>query len=169
MTNKLLIISVLFVAPFVQAQQCNENIPASTPIEQFTINGDEVIDQKTGLIWSKCPVGFSGDTCTGTLYEANWQDALEYAQDVRTATGKKWRLPNIKELRSIVEIRCDDPTINASVFPITTCEHFWSSSPDMNDIGVAWYIYFKVGRTPGASMGSRLCFRLVRDPVDTDE
>ncbi|MBT4522594.1 MAG: DUF1566 domain-containing protein [Halieaceae bacterium] len=80
-----------------------------------------------------------------------------------------WRLPNVKELRSIVEQRCSNPSINqrASVFPNTPAALFWSASPSSHDASSAWYVLFDYGDSEDGFYG-RLDeghVRLVRSEV----
>lgn len=112
------------------AQTCNtDSIPATTPDNRFEIisGGREVKDKVTGLIWQRCSVGqtWNGSTCTGSATVHTWQQALKVAKDL----GNGYRLPNIKELNSIVERQCDELTINSKVFPNTANGTYWSSSP----------------------------------------
>ena len=66
-------------------------------INKFKDNGDNTIsDSTTGLMWTK------DDSQTGM----NWQAALAWAQTMNTANYcgyHDWRLPNTKELQSIVD------------------------------------------------------------------
>ena len=68
----------------------------------FIDNGDGTIaDQSTGLIWQK------NDNGEGIL----WEDALEYSENLELAEYSDWRLPNAKELQSIIDYtRCPDAT-----------------------------------------------------------
>lgn len=103
---------------------------------RFTDNGNGTIsDQQTGLIWSKCPLGLSGAGCSsGILDLKTWSDALAAAKNSNLATYMDWRLPNIKELESIVERSCASPAINKNYFPNTPASifssFFFSASPD---------------------------------------
>jgi hypothetical protein len=123
-------------------------IPPSTPTGDFTIHGDGTVTHRaTGLMWMQCSLGNqSGSDCaTGDAWLYRWDLALQAAADSQFAGYTDWRLPNIKELRSIVEERCTDPAINAEVFPATpTDEYFWSSSPDTSG-GIAWMVTFSDG------------------------
>jgi hypothetical protein len=123
-----------------------------------------VTDPETGLIWKKCSEGrvwtpitignpplLIGDECTGTADTFTWQTALQRAQDVNTGIGQNfaqtdWRLPNITELASIVESRCNHPAINKTIFPQTPFGGFWSSSPSAAPNGIfAWVVNFNRG------------------------
>lgn len=60
----------------------------------FVDNGDGTIsDLATGLMWQMRDDGQTRD----------WEDALEYAEDLELAGHDDWRLPNVKELQSIVD------------------------------------------------------------------
>lgn len=104
-------------------------------------------DQATGLQWQRCAEGqsWSGGTCTGTATGHTWQVALQLAEAASYAGQSDWRLPNIKELASIVEQACYSPAIDLAVFPGTPSSYFWSSSPFANNTAYAWIVYFAYG------------------------
>ncbi len=119
---------------------CKNNIMASTPSSDFIDNNDGTITHKTtGLMWKKCPEGLEGADCaTYTVANKNWKEALEMANTSTFAGYDDWRLPNIKELNSIVERRCSYPTINKNIFPNpnATSGIYRSSSYDVSGNGV---------------------------------
>lgn len=130
---------VLFINPLVVlAKNCNDAILPITLHLQDNANGT-VSDPKTKLIWKKCSEGTSWDiksnSCNGSAARYSWQKSLQRAKEVNKGTegdnlGKTdWRVPNSKELASILELKCWDPAINISVFPSTPSEFYWSSSP----------------------------------------
>jgi len=148
------------------AQTCNPNIPLSKPDNRYTYNsvGDEVTDTVTGLIWKRCVEGmsYSGGTCTlnGSATTFTWEGALKHA-----ATQSGWRIPNIKELKSLVETACHDKAINHKAFP-TSPNEVWSSSVTMKDYkeNYAWFTDFVNGHTAYYRLKSKtLSVRLVRD------
>jgi hypothetical protein len=120
--NVFLLLIMAFVgvvnAQTANTQSCNQSMVLTKTNSQYSISADgtEVRDLKTGLIWQRCTVGMSwdGSTCSGTSTPHNWEDALAYA-----ATQTGWRLPNLKELHSLVERSCANPAINETAFPNT--------------------------------------------------
>jgi hypothetical protein len=136
---------------------------------QLVDNGDGTIsDMQTGLMWKKCVEGVSGNGCAaGSAASFNWQQALEQPGTVNSGEGfagyHDWRLPNIKELTSIVEEQCSNPAINSNRFPNTPSSYVWSGSPYANYSGLAWYVDFGNGYSYGGNRSVNDQVRLVRD------
>ena len=156
-TRLLIIVHGLLLAPMAFAQSCNDAIPASTPDSRFIVNGNEVTDTVTGLIWQRCSLGQTGSDCSGDSVKTyTWKEALE-------AASPPWRLPNINELRSIVEEKCYDPAINLTVFPNTPASDYWSASPKANISGRAWSVHFGYGYSYYYDKSNSVQVRLVRN------
>ena len=120
-------------------------------INEFVDNGNGTItDNATGLMWMQDDSGIA----------MNWEDALSYAEKFSYAGYDDWRLPNVKELQSIVDYSGVFPAINSSMFNVTgiTNEagnddypYCWTSTtnpyfdPREGDIAgncFAWYVAF---------------------------
>ena len=164
MKNILVILVCLIVAAPAYAG-CRNTIQPTTPSSRFQSVSDGVSDAATGLVWQHCSVGQADEGCTGTATTLNWQEALQYAEQVAQDTGVAWRLPNIKELRSIVEEACYDPAINASVFPNTEPRAYWTSTTDYGDRDGGWVVHFDEGeaRHHPINRADDYYVRLVRD------
>ena len=104
-------------------------LPNTTPDSRYQGNGDGTItDLWTGLMWQHCAIGLTGADCTGgTVSTLSWRDALTRANNSNLADHEDWRLPNIKELRTLIASDRHTPAINATFFPNTSGQ-FWSSS-----------------------------------------
>lgn len=162
----LVLFLTLALAQTANAQICNNAIVADAPNSRYKITTSTVLDKQTGLIWMRCALGqtFDGTGCTGTPTSMNWQAALQMAEST-TFTGKTdWRLPNQKELQSLVENRCYAPAINTAIFPGTTSIGFWSSSPyaRFSYFGYAWIVNFYLGYESNGYEGNGYAVRLVR-------
>lgn len=148
-TSKTIIQSALLSLLVLQAnysvaQTCNPSIIATTPDADFYQHADGTVTHKTtGLMWKVCSEGLTWEsatnTCTGTASTPNWDDALAMPTNINGAAGfagyTDWRLPNTKELKSIVEYQCYDPAINENIFPNTTHGsgsggEYWTNTPD---------------------------------------
>jgi hypothetical protein len=92
--------------------QCVRGNPAYG-VNQFIDNGDgTVTDQATGLMWMQQDSG-AGMT---------WQDALAWAEAAQTAGHGDWRLPNAKELQSILDYTRSPATHGAAAIdPVFAC------------------------------------------------
>jgi hypothetical protein len=79
-------------------------------VNKFVDNGDGTItDRATGLMWQQ------GDSEEGL----NWQEGLEYAEGLSLAGYDDWRMPNAKELQSIVDYtRSPATTGTAAIDPV---------------------------------------------------
>ena len=111
-------------------------------------NGNGTItDTDTNLMWSQVP-----------STAKSWNDALLYAEGLTLGGNSDWRLPNIKELQSLVEITratasaaTTSPCINRTLFPNATATAYWSStSVKATTPSAAWLVDFGVntGTTP---------------------
>jgi hypothetical protein len=106
---------------------------------------DSVTDNKTGLIWQKCSAGQNNDsTCSGSASSYTWNAALEYCKTPQLYFTD-WRLPNVKELKSLTDISRYNPAINTDLFPGTIAAGYWSSNTDTNSPDVAQYVDFGYG------------------------
>lgn len=170
-----LLLILLMLTGESQAQTCSSSIPPTTPTSRFTDNGDgTVTDSATGLMWKQCSEGQTtagAGGCSGTASAFTWQQALQRAQQVNAgAAGQPlgyadWRVPNIKELISLVERACTSPAINIGLFPpVPTSEAFgfWSASPQADFLGAAWVMFIGLGESgyDNESVGNYV--RLVR-------
>jgi hypothetical protein len=110
--------------------QCVRGNP-SYGVNAFVDNGDgTVIDRASGLMW---PTADSGSTM-------NWQDALAWVQ-ARNASSylgyDDWRLPNAKELQSLVDYtRSPDTTSSAAISPLFAATTF---TGEMCSTEYPWY------------------------------
>jgi len=133
----------------VQAMQsCNSAIPAETPDSDFVVHNDgTVTHSRTGLMWKVCSEGqvWSALGCSGTATTHSWNLALQIPSILNVSGGyagyNDWRLPNIRELHSIVEPKCAFSAINASIFPVIQNNFYWSSSPNFSNDLKAWGVH----------------------------
>ncbi len=147
---------LLAQANLSMAQQCIPTVMvASAPDSRYVVNTNgTVLDKKTSLTWMRCALGqtWSNNTCTGSWQKHTWLDALQMAKDAVFAGETDWRLPNQKELQSLVEVSCYDPAINITAFPNATdslSEWFWSSTSSATSGNSAGVVHFLNG---GAGM-----------------
>ena len=132
----------LFLAALLLAQP-----PAQAAPFSISDDGQEVTDQASGLVWRRCAEGmnWSGATCAGSALEFTHENALIRARTEAAASGKAWRLPNVKELSSLVDRSRFNPSIDVAAFPATPPTFFWSSSPYAGSSDVAWSVSFSDG------------------------
>jgi hypothetical protein len=97
-----------------------------------------VIDTKRNFIWQ--------DMQDNTQYTSNWTLAKEYCVSLTLNGYTDWKLPTIKELQQIVDIKHSKPAIN-NQFKYIEPSSYWSSSPDLVKKNYAWYVGFKTGAT----------------------
>ena len=160
----LVLLALGLAAMGVQAQTCPAGSPRVALDGRYVNNGDgTVTDNETGLMWSRCSQGQSGEYCaTGTVSYTTWTSALTAANASTLAGHDDWRLPNIMELQSLVETGCYNPSINTTMFPVTASTYYWSSTTYAPNASNAWGVYFNVGSLLAYSKSNGYAVRLVR-------
>jgi len=133
-----------------------------------------------------------GNTCEGKANRYKWQAALDKAEDYRYAGHGDWRMPTIQELNTLVycsngktrvfkkggygsitkegDWGCGSdtrgayqrPTIFTKVFPNTSSNRFWSSSPNATNSNDAWVVNFNYGSVSNFFRTVNVYVRLVR-------
>jgi hypothetical protein len=93
-------------------------------INDFVDNGDGTItDNATGLMWKQ------DDSEEGM----EWETALNYAENHEFAGYSDWRLPNAKELQSIVDYsRSPATSSSAAIDPIFNCSQITDEGDETN-------------------------------------
>lgn len=132
-------------------------------LSDFQDNGDSTVtDHATGLMWARSDSGAGMD----------WQQALAYAQTQNTANylgHSDWRLPNTKELQSLVDYSrspgaTDAAQVGPAIDPLFACTsitneagdadypYYWTSTSAIaqanEEYVFAWYVAF--GRAVGS-------------------
>lgn len=140
--NIILFFLILCNSSFAQVIENSTDVGISD--DRYRVHGNgTVTDLKTGLMWAQCSLGQiwdqSTNTCLGNELGFNWNSAQSFAQNVVLANYSDWRIPNLKELASIVALDRYDPAINLYAFPSTRSNiAFWTSTPDRSDATKAY-------------------------------
>jgi hypothetical protein len=122
-------------------------------------NGDGTVsDSTTKLMWQD---DYSDNG--GNIKKATWEEAIKYCEDSKLAGYNDWRLPNIRELISIVDDTKYNPAIDTSAFVNTTSGLYWSSTTYAYNHDYAWIVYFWYGYDYGGNKGYSTFVRCVRD------
>jgi hypothetical protein len=151
------------------AVTCEPNMSPRNPDSSYSVGTDGTVTHiPTNLVWKRCSEGqnWNGSTCIGEATYVSWAEALTISSNSRFAGKSDWRLPNLKELRSLVEECRVEPSINDTLFPATPYEQyksiFWSSSPNDGWISDSWGVEFGTGTSYDHSRSSSYAVRLVR-------
>jgi gluconolactonase len=112
-------------------------------------------DKVTRLIWQK----------TGPTAKMTWEQALVHAEELALAGQEDWRLPNIKELRTLTDITLTNPAIDLTVFPDSSSDDYWSSTTLAGHPDRAWTVNFRFGIVSYQPKTADLLIRCVRGPV----
>jgi hypothetical protein len=125
----------------------------------YSADGSEVTDSQTALVWRRCNGGqtWLNNSCTDSPIFRSHEDALAYA---KTQTG--WRLPNVKELASLVDISRSSPAIDLTAFVGTFNTTYWTSTPDVRSPSSAWGVEFSKGAVLSTRRSNLFLIRLVK-------
>ena len=124
-------------------------------------NNGTITDNATGLMWQQADDGVARD----------WQSALSYAENLTLAGYSDWRLPNAKELQSLVDYnRCPTYTHSAAIDPIFSTTmindpdgvsgqypYFWTGTTHLDGVNPhSGAVYVAFGEAQGKMNGNLL-------------
>ncbi len=119
----------------------------------FTDTGvGTIIDNTTSLMWQQQ----DDDTAR------NWSAGLAYCDNLDLGGYQDWRLPDVKELRSVVDSTRYLPSIDQAYLPGTNSSEYWSSSTYEISADRAWYVMFSTGGVYNAEKTNTAFVRCVR-------
>ena len=129
------------------------------PELRFQLAGDTVIDWLTGLGWMRV-----ADSAGGPV---TWEEALYQVAGLNPAgavAGGGWRLPNINELESLVDLGRHSPALPANHPFGDVRDGYWSSTTSMYEPDWAWALYLTKGAVGiGRKQGTYFSAWAVRD------
>src|SRR5688572_20324091 len=115
------------------------------PMEgRFVDKGDgTVVDTCTGLQWQQ----------TTGAQTVTWCEALAYCEGLSFAGHDDWRLPNVRELESLVDYGRNAPPLDP-VFTVAGHISSWSSTGLVSNTASAWHVVFAGGNGGGVLAAS---------------
>lgn len=138
--------------------------PAQAAKPRFVAQADQVTDNSTALTWRRCAEGqmWNGVSCDGSPTLYTWAQALQAAQQAAKSSGLPWRLPNVKELSSLLDETRVLPAIDTQAFPGAPGDAFWSATPYAVLSPDAWSVNFALGGVSYQFRDGAQAIRLVR-------
>ena len=135
-----------------------------------THSNECVLDEATGLMWSRNTSLTVGPNSNGTLpwtVNGSGEGIYEYAAAANAASlagYTDWRVPNIFSLFTLSDMEAPTGHPDATAFP-TFINQVWSSSTVPNNTTLAYNTAFSTGIIQQPAKTSQFVVRLVRGPV----
>jgi hypothetical protein len=127
------------------------SLPAHA-IGPYTSKSKTVIDQGTALEWQK----------NTSNTPVNWQNALAYCENLSLDSQNDWRLPNIRELKSLVDYNRYYPAIDPGI-PCKSSTYWSATSVASDTQKTAWSVFFGNGDDIWKIKSMSFNVRCVRD------
>lgn len=112
------------------------------PEMRFDASGNVILDRLTGLMWLR--------NANAAEFPFNWREALEFFSGINSSGEfgfSDWRLPNRRELRSLISHQTRRPALPDSHHFTNVFAHWcWSSTSAAAHPGHAWYVNLDGGR-----------------------
>jgi hypothetical protein len=139
-------------------------LAGSSSKDRFEANKNGfVTDTLTGLMWQKGPVDIDGNGLIDENDFLDWQAALWYCKNLSFAGYDDWRLPNLRELQSIVNYGREESALYQEFWGSLPSNAWVWSSTSLTTVPVqAWVVYFDGGISQTTEKSNRLPFRAVR-------
>ncbi len=99
---------------------------------EFKYVDGNVFDPITGLTWQQCSRGQTQvkEACVNDAKVSTFSSAKKYCLALKPIKRRRWRLPEVEELHTLVQKENGiDAKIDATFFPTTPAEVFWTQTP----------------------------------------
>lgn len=163
--------SVCFAQTSQSDATCPANLPETASSDDFSIQDEgEVLHIASGLVFMRCSIGqvWANNSCEGEPTAYTWQESLAISLESEYNDKRSWRLPNLKELSIITERACVRPAISDDIFPNTSPDEYWTSSPAILQGESAWAVSFTNASHAMRLKNRSLFVRLVRTKLDSE-
>jgi hypothetical protein len=114
----------------------------SLPLPRFDQRGEVILDRLTGLIWT--------GNANLADFPLTWQEALNYIAGMnreRAFGYSDWRLPNRRELRSLMSHQTRMPALpEGHPFRNVFLGWYWTSTTAAINTAYAWYVHMEGAR-----------------------
>jgi hypothetical protein len=114
----------------------------SWPEPRFEQYGEVVLDRLTGLTWAR--------NANPAEFPLTWQEALDYISGMNKEKAfgySDWRLPNRRELRSLVSHQTKKPALpEGHPFTNIFLGWYWTSTTAVINPAYAWYVHMEGAR-----------------------
>lgn len=93
----------------------------------FTDNGDGTVSEAVAsLMWIQ----------SVPLQKYEWEEAIQYCEDLEFAGNRDWKLPSNKEMTSMTDYTLMKPALDTNYFPDTDWKsHYWTRTNETRDAG----------------------------------
>lgn len=112
------------------------------PEPRFMVQDETVLDNLTGLIWTK--------NANPAVFPLTWKESFDYISHMNRKNlfgFSDWRLPNRKELRSLLSHQTKKPALpNGCPFLNVFLGWYWTSTSASINPAYAWYIHMEGAR-----------------------
>ena len=115
---------------------CSTNYGISWPVPRFTIGTGEdgtnlVTDNMTGLMWAR--------NANQLGIKTNWNAAIDFCNDLDYGGHTDWRLPNRKELESLLDLGRSSPALSSGhSFTGVQSAYYWTGTTCTHATDYAW-------------------------------
>jgi len=116
------------------------------PASRFMDNGQTITDTLTGLMWTKDANAPGPDGCVPHSAKI-WQEAIDHVKCLNNSSFlgfNDWRLPNVRELRSLIHYGHSSPSVwlkqQDQGFINVQAAYYWSSSSFVLFLKNAWAV-----------------------------
>lgn len=109
---------------------------ANAPVGRYVITNDTVKDTVTGLEWER----------VRTADRKSAQESVSRCAGLALGVPPSgWRLPNVKELASIVDARAFGPSMDRAAFGAEIRSRAWTSTPSAGEVNKHYVVDFSDG------------------------